>query len=146
MMLSMYREAEDILDNQVELYSISDMSVRVQENLDKEELIRKRRDNFIILSESLISGNIQPLFSIENHQEVPLYFPILVKDRSTLQKYLGDNAIYAPIVWPKDVYQPMQCDGAENAYRNLLCIPIDQRYDADDMNRIVEVINQFYRK
>lgn len=145
-MLSMYREAENILDNQKELYAISTMSARVQENLDKKELIRKRRDNYNILRKSLTFRYLQPLFSIENNREVPLYFPILVEDRPTLQKHLRDNAIYAPVVWPKDVHQILQCDGAENAYKHLLCIPIDQRYDAEDMNRIVEVINQFYRK
>lgn len=144
--LSMYREAEDLLDNQKELYTISNMSVRVQENLDKKELIRKRRDNFNILRKSITNRYIQPLFLIENNREVPLYFPILVEDRPTLQKYLGDNAIYAPIVWPKDVHQFLQCDGAEYVYKHLLCIPIDQRYDADDMNRIAKTINQFYRK
>jgi len=75
-----------------------------------------------------------------------LYFPVLVDDRAAFQKYLVSNAIYAPVVWPKDDNQPMQCEGAENAYQHLLCVPIDQRYDADDMNRIIEVINSYYTK
>ena len=29
---------------------------------------------------------------------------------------------------------------------HLLCIPIDQHYDADDMNRIADVINNFYKE
>ena len=144
-MLALYRKAEDILDNQNEIYAISLMSAKVQSNLDSEDLVIKRRNNFNILRSSL-EGPIQPLFSLDGNQAVPLYFPILVEDRAALQKHLVQNAIYAPVVWPKDDKQPKQCEGAVHAYEHLLCIPIDQRYDADDMNRIVEVINGFYKK
>jgi dTDP-4-amino-4,6-dideoxygalactose transaminase len=145
-MLSMYREAEDILDKQGGFYAISEMSEKVQANLNKADLIKKRRENFSILNCSLTNA-VKPVFALGiNDKEVPLYFPILVEDRTSLQKYLVSNAIYAPVVWPKDEAQFAQCDGAENAYQHLLCIPIDQRYDADDMNRIVKVINNLYNE
>ena len=121
---------------------MSETSAKVQANLDKENLKRKRRENFRLLEEFL-KGPIQKVFTLGS-KEVPLYYPIVVKDRASLQKHLVSNAIYAPVVWPKDEIQPVQCDGAENAYQNLLCIPIDQRYDTDDMNRVVETINGFY--
>lgn len=141
-MLSMYREAEDLLDNQVGFYAISEMSEKVQANLNKSDLIKKRRDNFSLLSCSLTNA-VKPVFALgDNDKEVPLYFPILVEDRATLQKHLVNNAIYAPVVWPKDKKQPRQCEGAENAYNHLLCIPIDQRYCLDDMKRIVTVIKE----
>lgn len=143
-MLSLYRKAEDILDHQDELYAISPMSSKVQSNLDFEVLVNKRRNNFNILR-STLREPLLPLFSLDDNQVVPLYFPVLVEDRDALQKHLVQNAIYAPVVWPKDEKQPIQCEGAENAYEHLLCIPIDQRYDADDMGRIVEVINSLYK-
>lgn len=141
-MLAMYREAEDILDKQSAIYALSETSAKVQANLDVENLKSKRKENFRILEKSL-KGMIQPVF-ILGSKEVPLYFPILVEDKGSLQKHLVSNSIYAPVVWPKDDNQPEQCDGAENAYLHLLCIPIDQRYDVDDMIRIVETINNFY--
>ncbi len=141
-MLAMYREAEDILDNQTDVFAISEMSARVQANLDVNNLICKRKENYKILFQSL-QGPIKPLFEFDE-DAVPLYFPILVEDRTSLQKHLVNNAIYAPVVWPKDEQQPTQCEGAENAYQHLLCVPIDQRYNTDDMNRIVSVINKYY--
>ena len=143
-MLAMYRSAEDILNNQEEIYNISEMSAKVQANLDLNEVKRKRRANFELLSKEL-KQYVKPVFTLED-REVPLYFPVLVDDRGALQKHLVANAIYAPLVWPKDDKQLRQCDGAENAYEHLLCIPIDQRYGLDDMKRIVEVINDFYKK
>lgn len=142
-MLALYRKAEDILDHQNEIYSISPMSAKVQSNLTVDDLDNKRRRNFNILRSSL-EVLIQPIFSLDGNYAVPLYFPILVDDRAALQNHLVKNAIYAPVVWPKNDKQPTQCVGAENAYEHLLCIPIDQRYDADDMNRIVEVISKYY--
>ena len=141
-MLAMYRVAEDILNDQSAIYALSETSVKVQANLDKENLKSKRRVNFRLL-EDYFKEPVEKVFALDS-KEVPLYFPILVEDRAALQKHLVSNAIYAPVVWPKDENQPAQCDGAENAYQHLLCIPIDQRYDADDMNRIVETINNFY--
>lgn len=143
-MLTLYRKAEDILDHQNEIYTISSMSSIVQSNLAFDELVNKRRNNFNILR-TTIREPLLPLFSLDGNQAVPLYFPVLVEDRAALQKHLVQNAIYAPVVWPKDEQQPIQCEGAENAYSHLLCIPIDQRYDADDMNRIIEVVNAYYR-
>ena len=141
-MLAMYRKAEDILDQQTEIFAISSMSAKVQANLDINEMVNKRRDNFKVLSQSL-RHQIQPLFTLENAYTVPLYFPILVEDRDSLQKHLTQNAIYAPIVWPKSDLQLKVCDSAEYLYQHLLCIPIDQRYETDDMRRIVEVIHNF---
>lgn len=143
-MLAMYREAEDILDNQSDIFGISKTSIKVQANLNRKELVNKRRENFELLRRAL-KGQFQHVFALKEDKEVPLYFPILVEDRAALQRHLVSNAIYAPVVWPKDENQPTQCEGAENAYRHLLCIPIDQRYDADDMNRIIEVINTYYK-
>ena len=144
-MLAMYQSAEEILDHQEFFYKISDTSKNIQANLDKEELVKKRRRNFAILHQAL-PRQVKSVFGEPLEDVVPLYFPIMVDNRFLLQRHLAQNAVYAPIVWPKDESQPIQCDGAEYAYEHLLCIPIDQRYDEDDMNRIIEVINIFYNK
>lgn len=144
-MLAMYRYAEDILDVQTDIYAISDTSLKIQANLNVDILKRKRRENFNVLS-TCLKAHIRPLFPLINGPEVPLYFPIFIKDRASLQRHLVQNAIYAPIVWPKSEFQPEVDKGAENAYQHLLCIPIDQRYDAEDMNRIADVINNFYKE
>lgn len=142
-MLELFRQAEDILDNQKELYGISEMSAKVQCNLDIVGLKRKRRENYSFLFNS-ICLKVKPVFSLSGY-EVPLYFPIYVEDRDSLQKFLIRNDIFAPIVWPRNNIQTVVCNGAEIAYKHLLCLPIDQRYDVEDMNRIVEVINKYYK-
>lgn len=139
--LSYYREAEDILSQQDCMYTISELSNMVQNNLDIADMKQRRKDNFRVLLSGLskIKG-IKPVFEYINDQETPLYFPIVCEDRSFIQSLLVKNAIYAPIVWPKDKACPDACDVADYFYDNLLCIPIDQRYKEDDMMRIISVL------
>ena len=61
-----------------------------------------------------------------------------------MQEYLAKHDIYAPVIWPK----PSQCEGmidskVEWIYKHILAIPCDQRYDIDDMERIVQVLKSY---
>ena len=69
--------------------------------------------------------------------------PILCLQRKKLQSFLAEYRIYAPVVWSKDDKCPQICDEAQKIYDNILCLPIDQRYDADDMERMAKYIGEF---
>lgn len=138
-----YREGEEFLDNQTDYYAIGELSAAVQANLDVELLKKKRRANYKVLMEGFQNkAGVKVIFDTLPGDVVPLYFPILVDDRDVLQDLLADNDIYAPVVWPKADNCPAIDETAEMIYEKILCIPIDQRYDVDDMQRIVNVINK----
>lgn len=139
--LACYKDAENILDNQSRSYLVSELSKIVQSNLDVEGMKMKRRENYQILACSLekVDG-IRPIFKQMRNDEVPLYFPVLCDNRKKIQSLLVKNAVYAPIVWPKDEMCPGVCKEAEFVYKHLLCIPVDQRYDADDMERVCAIL------
>lgn len=141
--LTKYSEAKDFIDNQIIKYSLSPLSQIIQSNLDVDALSERRRKNFEFLLHG-INGieDIRPLFTSINSNVVPLYFPIICKDRTKLQKLLAENEIYAPIIWPKEEDCPPINAEAEFLYDNMLCIPIDQRYDQDDMVRIIDTIKK----
>ena len=143
--LRKYRDAEDILISRTEPHLISETSYRVQANLDKESMIEQRRSNYAYLLSHLsdIVG-IEPILTNLDQESVPLYFPILCDKRSKLQQLLAENKIYAPVVWPKDSKCPEINNESEEVYNRILCLPIDQRYDIDDMSRIVKVITDNY--
>ena len=142
--LTLYRKAEDILDTQSNYYTISPLAVKVQTSLNVESMKEKRYMNYKSLLESLkgIKG-VTPIFNDIDKNIVPLYLPILVDKRKEIQSLLVKNAIYAPIVWPKDDACPIVCKDADFLYEHILCIPIDQRYDNDDMERIGKVIQDY---
>lgn len=138
-----YREAEELLDSQVDFFTIDALSAAIQAELDVELLKKKRRDNYKVLLEGLQNKEgIQIIFDTLPEDVVPLYFPILTDNRETMQDLLADNDIYAPVVWPKADNSPTIDEVAELIYEKILCIPIDQRYDIDDIQRIVKVINK----
>lgn len=138
-----YREGEELLDNQADYYAIGELSAAIQAELDVEMLKTKRRANFKVLMDGFQNKEgIKVVFNTLPSDVVPLYFPILVNARESIQGLLADNDIYAPVVWPKADNCPAIDEVAETIYDKILCIPIDQRYDVDDMQRIVNVINK----
>jgi len=145
--LQLYREAEDILIDQKGYFTLSDTSSKLQGNLDVADLKYRRRSNFMTLLKGFeSSGYVTPMFKSLDEKTVPLYFPMLVEDRASLQAHLVKNSIYAPVVWPKADCLGKVCQEVEYLYQHLLCIPIDQRYDEDDMQRVIETINNYFSK
>lgn len=145
--LDMFKEAENILDNDLKPYSIDKLSNSILNELDVDELIKKRTENFIFLLKALgdIKG-IEPVFNKIPDSVCPLFFPIYIhKGREKIRKLLIDENIYCPIHWPI----PKQVDIlnyplSQKIYRSILSIPCDQRYGADDMGRIANVIHNYY--
>ena len=60
--------------------------------------------------------------------------------RDNIRKILIENKIYCPIYWPLNFDLEYKC----NHYltNNILCIPIDQRYNIKHMEYICRIINQ----
>ena len=72
--------------------------------------------------------------------DFPTFFPMLVDKRDELREYLKTKEIYLPVHWPKP-------EGVENPiYDRIISIPVDSRYDKEDMERVAEEINGFYGK
>lgn len=136
--LTQFEEAEEILDNENEYFAISTSSKYIQGNLDINMLKEKRRENFLYLKRKI--NKETPLIDFKDFV-TPLYFPIYVNNRTELQKKLRNNNIYAPIIWPKaKLIKTFSC---EKMYKNMLCLPIDQRYEIDDMERMANVVNNY---
>ena len=111
-----------------------------------QELNQKARcENFVFLfghvkNSSKITKVCDNLDSVTT---APLYFTIYVQDRSTLQRQLAQNAIYAPVIWPVKDNRVLINEEVKYIYDHLLAIPCDQRYDVNDMQRAVDIINKY---
>ena len=73
-------------------------------------------------------------------------FPLLFNnkiERDTIRNILIKNKIYCPIYWPLSFDKNNKC----NNYiaEHILCIPIDQRYNLNDMSNILKIINKKYK-
>lgn len=144
MFLDEFREAEEVLEAEKWYYKMSPISQFIQSTLDTDELKKKRRSNYSYLYQLIENmENIKILTPRLEADSVPLYLPVLCSQRKKLQSFLAEHRIYAPVVWPKDEKCPQICNEAQQIYDDILCLPIDQRYDLDDMKRMAKCIEEF---
>ena len=99
--------------------------------VDYEHVRQKRLENMQALHESLGSVN-----EITLHGFRPtLYYPFLCSSE-TLRRELIGKKIYVPQLWSETAENP-DSSAWEQHLSNCLCpLPVDQRYDTDDMKEI----------
>ena len=84
--------------------------------------------------------------SLDNTWMVPLYLPVFAADsqiRMELQAFLAERDIYCPIIWRKPLRMGSISPETEEIYSRILCFPIDQRYDQEDMDRIDMALSEW---
>ncbi len=100
------------------------------------EVSKKRTQNFEYVEKRLGKRNSLSLQTPEG----AFAYPFLIEDGSQLRNRLQKLKIYIPILWP-EVLQLCDEDTLEFYYaRNILPLPIDQRYSIEDMDYICELI------
>lgn len=145
--------AEKVLDSREKPYRMSSISKEIFLKTDIMEMKNIRWNNYMFLQlsichDSLLSSNLDVIFKCDNHDICPFHFPVLVKEnRKELQNYLASNDIYATIIWGcPDHFKHLINEDIQYIYDHILCFHIDQRYDQDDMSRIIETLKAFYSK
>lgn len=143
--MQLFAVAEEALDNQTELFWISDYALSVLKSIDVEELIRKRRNNYNYLLEGL-SGNKDLFIPVkrESINEAPLYFVFYTENNEKLQKYLATENIYLPILWPKHAWVKDASNSVKYIFNHIVCVPCDHRYDKEIMQKIIKKIKEFF--
>lgn len=68
----------------------------------------------------------------------PYMYPVYLEDGNDVRKLLQEKKIYIATLWP-DVFDLCAEDEVEyDMARNILPIPIDQRYDTSDMEYVAK--------
>ncbi len=143
----LYLELNDLISENDKLVSMSDIGLEILNGVEAGEITERRQQNYKYLYEKLSKINFLyiPRY-IEDIAICPLFLPVLISEnkcREDLQKYLAQNDIYCPIIWKKS-HNIEKCSlETQKIYDHILCFPIDQRYDYDDMQRIVSVLREW---
>lgn len=99
----------------------------------------KRTSNYEMLHSALSSSNLLQLPNRDTFT-CPMIYPYCSNDNS-LRKKLIDNKIYVATYWP-NVFKWCSKETLEYQFaETIIPLPIDQRYDYEDMERIINVIN-----
>ncbi|MBQ6275438.1 MAG: hypothetical protein IJK62_01870 [Bacteroidales bacterium] len=138
------KKAERMIDTNIIPHRMSLFSYRLLNAEDVQKNQSKRFANYKYLLDNLIKVNKCKIVCSNMYEvtSAPLYFMFYSENRSNLQKKLAEQHIYAPILWPVVYDEVLVDDTTKFIYENILAIPIDQRYDEKDMEKIVELIEK----
>ena len=140
--LAMYMQSNRWVENNYSGLYIDDYSAKILNNWDIDRMRKTRINNAKVLYNGLDSvSGIQMIFP-EKHLDCPLFVPIVTckQKRGILREKLIEYKMYFPIHWPK----PNDKTSSE-LYDREISLVCDQRYNEEDMLRIVEVIKLLIR-
>lgn len=139
------KAADFIAESNIAPHKMSQVAYNLMKNENIELNQRCRFDNYTYLYHNILESDkiTKVCKDIDAVTTAPLYFTIYVKDRSSLQKILAQDAIYAPVIWPVEDERVLIDEDVKYIYNHLLAIPCDHRYDQNDMQRVIEIINNY---
>ena len=131
-----YQKAEQRLINQP-IKQMSKLTQNILSSIDYEDVIKRRKENFDYLHKELENMN---LIKIESDLEfVPFVYPLMIKDESLRQKLI-EKKIYIAKYWNEVLDRKNVSDIEKDFVNGILPLPVDQRYDLDDMKKIMKII------
>lgn len=145
--LKLFNECEENLDNNSQINSISKSSFEILKKVDVDYLVKRRKKNYKYLYKKLKKISKIKIYKIDIKKEVPLFLVIKLyeKERNLFHRYLIKNKIYCPIHWPL-INELDENFEVKDFIKDIVSIPIDQRYSRKDMNYIYKKILKFFRE
>lgn len=138
--LAELRQGEAMIDKLSGIHPISEVSMKMLEAINGEEIAFIRRENIKHLWEEL-RWDVNMIPGIEkSFKGAPFSLPILVDNRDEVQKQLAQKGVYAPVLWPIDSVARMTCENSAYISDHMLSLPVDQRYDWDDIEDIAKIV------
>lgn len=142
---SEYLKRNRLLENELDCYQgvrrISHISAEILSKVDEEDACRRREENYHALYQKICG--MKRLWAIlpEKDAQAPLYLPVYVKERDSLQRFLAGHGIYAPVLWLVGEENKDFQEGDETyIFGHMLALPIDQRYGTSEMGQIAEAL------
>lgn len=141
--LNLFEMAEEYLD-QTHIMSGCQRDIDLARQLDDMWMKQKRRENAAVLLERL---HEYALFSKLAEDDCPMFVPLVLdtERRNGLRRYLIGQHIYCPIHWGLTELHQLT-DAQRYLYDHVISIVCDQRYNTEDMERIVFHIRKYLKE
>lgn len=115
---------------------MSKLTENLLHGLDYNVIRKKRTENFAYLHERLANSNRLKLIVPDG----AFMYPYYVENGFELRKRLQAEKIFIPTLWPAVLNRCNQNELEYQMARNILPIPVDQRYGIEDMDYIFKKI------
>lgn len=134
-----YLRAEKEIDN-LPIAEMSKLTNAVLSVIDYDKIAKQRIENFNFLHHKLHKINRLNIEKILSLQDVPMVYPLWT-DNDKLRQKLIENKIYVATYWP-NIFEWCSTNNLEyRLAKEILPLPIDQRYELDDMKIITNLIS-----
>ncbi len=125
----------DALFDDLSLMRMSKLTRNILGAIDYDNVILKRNENWKLLHAALGDKNKLCLHSPIG----PYMYPFYCENGVQVRKTLAEEKIFIPTLWPN----VLDFDGSElekDYVRNILPLPVDQRYGIEDMEYMVQEV------
>lgn len=133
--LDLFNKGENLITENINA-NITDITIHILSKLDFSSIRNKRIENATFLMEGLLELGVNSILNFKKGQ-VPLFVPVILKNRDIILNELMDNKIYCPVHWPR-------CKETasinQKLYDEELSLVIDQRYNKNDVSKILIVL------
>lgn len=135
-----YRASEESIDAEP-LAAMSETTRSLMAAVDFPFARRRREENYAILGKALGGRNRLAAGSPEG----PYMYPLLVEDSAGLRDRLAEAGVFVPTLWPNVLADCPAPSWAHRYARDVLPLPVDQRYNRDDMEYVASCVKSVLR-
>lgn len=133
--LELFEKGESLIDSEQEC-GMSLIAEKLYSFMNEEHVKVRRLNNADYLVKKLNELGINPILPLlDNH--VPLFVPVVLKNRDAIRKAMFQKEIFCPVHWPLEELKLQR--GKMMAEKELSLI-IDQRYGRKEMDEIITVL------
>ncbi len=134
-----FKENSHKLANQ-SIKRMSNLTQSLLCSIDFVKIKEARRQNFKELHKAFKSINKLDTIHLDDF-EAPLVYPLWIENGKELKSELIKQQIFCATYWPNVFEWCKEYEFEKKLANNIICIPVDQRYDNEDMLRIINIIN-----
>ncbi len=110
--------------------------------VDYAQVRDRRTENFRILHGALGENNLLMLRDTEGAYA----YPLMLRDGQKVRKRLIEQKIFVPMLWPNVTEEQPEGSAARRLTEEILPLPCDQRYGAEEMEFIIEAVRSCLRE
>lgn len=133
--LELFEKGESLIDFEQEC-GMSQIAEKLYSFMNEDHVKVRRLNNARYLVDELKKIGIESLLPLKEDY-VPLFVPIILKNRDIIRKTMFQKEIYCPVHWPSD---GIEIKRGEQMAREELSLIIDQRYGRKEMDEIISVL------
>lgn len=117
---------------------MSPITENIMRAIDYDGVRLARERNWAYLDESLRDVNGLTLRTPVG----PFMYPLLIDGAQEIRKYLIEHKVFIPVLWPNVLVEQVEESWAFRLSRDILPLPIDQRYGREEMDRILDLLSK----